>query len=110
VGQDVRRLVVAALVLEDLDATVDRASDPKTGDQTSHEREREPAEGGHRSGLDDKFRRRRSEPLALGPLAALALPMVGVDVARTDIMSRVAHRSIKEGRSLGLRDEQEFDR
>ena len=27
---------------------------------------------------------------ALGPLAALALPMVGVDVARADIMSRVA--------------------
>jgi len=36
--------------------------------------------------------------------------MVGVHVARTDIVSRVAHRSIREGRSLGLRHEREFDR
>jgi len=36
--------------------------------------------------------------------------MVGVDVARTDIVSRVAHRAVSEGRSLGLRREREFDR
>ena len=52
-SQDVGRFVVAALVLEDLHATVDRTSDPKAGGQTS--REREPAEWGHGSWLHDKW-------------------------------------------------------
>ena len=60
VGQEVPRIVVAALVLEDPNATVDRASNPKACDQAS----REPRAGARRRA--SRGRTRRQAPSAGG--------------------------------------------
>ena len=94
--------------------------------RATHEPLREPAEGRHGSGLDEKIRRRAEKVGIPGTcdlrlatcdlrlatcdlrLAALASPMLGVDIARPEpghwvLGSSQKHQREGVGRSLGIR-------
>ncbi len=108
-AQDMRRFVVAALVLEDLHAAVDRAPEL----EAIESREREPSEGSHRSRVDDQLYRRRLEALALRSSACLWAPFsprFGLEMTRASCPARCSHWGLGGSRSLGLRHGPKFGR